>query len=547
MRYVAGLICAVLLCESGVFGVSSDFPSGPFPVKISSQEREIRNNPIESSPEPDDPPVGDIVSYPEWAPAESVMIGWMWFNSYFIELTREFQNAAQVQIVVESATQESTVRSMLGSAGVPLDNIRFFRFPLDTCWIVDYGPFFIGVNDQREIVDQMYPGRPDDDAFPQRLAESWMIPSHASDLRIEGGNFFPDGHGICFTTTYLFEQNAGYLTEQQVRDRMQDYCGCETLHVLEPLDDYTGHIDMFAKLINDHTMLIGQYQPDDPEYQKLEDNAELVESLMSSTGEPFTVVRIPMPGEPSLYWTYTNGLILNDYVFVPTYDLPGDVEAILIHEALFPQSTVVGINALEPIEYGGAIHCTSKAIASESIPTSTPVLTATPYSTPSTTPTPVNTATPNPSSTITMTPTPTAPSATPTAPSATWTPAPSSTPTCGNMGVSISMSAHHFESGDPCRCDVMICNPSAQTYSSSPVFVILDVYGSLFFAPGFGTFDHYTKDVVPGISTISVIPEFQWPSGTGIAQGIKWYAGMTDPEMTELIGHYSEWEFSWAD
>ncbi len=532
-----GLALWFLILFSPDGGFAADFDSGPKPVQIT--ERERRTAAIDEQPfmDPNDPPHGRVVSDPEWAPAESVMIGWMWFNSYFIEVTRACRLAADVQIIVETSGQETSIRNMLTAAGVPLDGVEFLRFALDTCWIVDYAPFFISTDGTRELVDQMYPGRPDDDAFPTRYASAYSIPSYSSDLRIEGGNFIPDGQGVCFTTSYLFEQNAGYLSEDEVRERMQAYCGCDTLHVLEPLDDYTGHIDMFAKLIDPGTMLIGQYEPGDPEYQKLENNAEFIGNLIASTGSHYTVVRIPMPGSTDLYWTYTNGLILNDHVFVPTYRTDEDATAITVYEELFPESTVVGIDSLDPIEYGGAIHCTTKAV---------PAL----MPSPSPDPSPPPTVTPPPS------PTPTSPASSPTAtptgspsPTVTRTAVPSPTPTgsCGLTGSYVWMPSHDFTPGDVCRVDVDLCNSLGTALPDTHLFVILDVHGSLFFAPSFGAFDFYRFNVAEGETRVTVIPPFVWPDGTGSASGLMWYAGMTDPGMSALVGTYSTWEFGWVE
>jgi len=71
------------------------------------------------------------------------------------------------------------------------------------------------------------------------------------------------------------------------------------------------------------------------------------------------------------------------------------------------------------------------------------------------------------------------------------------------------------------------------------------VYGALFFAPSFDTFDYYADPVPAGISTIDVLPEFLWPAGAGEAQGIYFYAAMTNPEMTELPGEMDMITFGW--
>ncbi|HPQ42454.1 MAG TPA: hypothetical protein PLV45_18925, partial [bacterium] len=131
----------------------------------------------------------------------------------------------------------------------------------------------------------------------------------------------------------------------------------------------------------------------------------------------------------------------------------------------------------------------------DGMPTRTP--TPTPTCTPSITPTATNTATPTPTSIPSNTPSP------------TLTP----TPECTGMGCSIEMPYEEYTAGTMCTCHVHVCNTDPVTYTDVPVFVILDVYGMLFFAPSFGAFDYYDDPIPPGTTTIQVLPSFPWPAG----------------------------------
>lgn len=177
-------------------------------------------------------------------------------------------------------------------------------------------------------------------------------------------------------------------------------------------------------------------------------------------------------------------------------------------------------------------------------PTNTPTPTMTPTPTNTTGPgTPTNTPLP-PTYTPTMTPTatPTTGAGTPTNTPLPPTPTPGS---CTELGVKINMPSDMYLPGTTCSCSVTVCNPDADTYSDTPVFVILDVFGEYFFAPAFNDFDHYTIDVTPGRQVIDVLPPFVWPAGTGAVTGIWFYAGMTDLAITELLGSFDSFEFGW--
>jgi len=152
---------------------------------------------------------------------------------------------------------------------------------------------------------------------------------------------------------------------------------------------------------------------------------------------------------------------------------------------------------------------------------------------------PPRTATPTP----TRTPTPGPGTSTPTL---TPTPTPQATPTCGELGCVIDMPSHEFRAGDVCSCWVTVCNPSDRYYVGVPLFVLLDVFGSYYFAPSFAGFETFESlSLGPGQQEFQVVPEFYWPAGTGIASGICWYAAMTDPGVTQLFGSLGTFTFGW--
>ncbi len=118
--------------------------------------------------------------------------------------------------------------------------------------------------------------------------------------------------------------------------------------------------------------------------------------------------------------------------------------------------------------------------------------------------------------------------------------------TITELGVRLWMPSDHFIPGDTCSCRVSAVNPGPETYTNVPLFVILDVMGVYLFAPQFNRFDHYTIDLPVGMVHQDVLPEFFWPDDVGVAENIYWYAGMTDPDISELLGNYDSWRFGWT-
>jgi len=226
-----------------------------------------------------------------------------------------------------------------------------------------------------------------------------------------------------------------------------------------------------------------------------------------------------------------------------------------------PTVTPTGIPTSTPTT---PVFTSTPTIIPSNTPTDTPTFFATNTPTPTSnhptsTPTETNTETPTPTVPASPTNTPataTPPTSTPTPPQPTATP-PSSTPTppqptstptgsCNETGVKINMPSNFFKANDPCWCNAIVCNAETNPLENYPLFVILDVYGSLFWAPSFNTtFDNYLLSFAVGSTIVSVLPEFPWPAGTGSANGLLWYAALTDPNITDVYGTFDIFEFGW--
>ena len=121
-------------------------------------------------------------------------------------------------------------------------------------------------------------------------------------------------------------------------------------------------------------------------------------------------------------------------------------------------------------------------------------------------------------------------------------------PVCSETGVVLFMPDTDYVTGQTCSCHVLICNAEASPLENYPLFVILEVAGSYYFAPSFGEYDSYLDDYPVfsrGLTRIDVLDEFEWPPDVGSYSGCVFYAALTDPGITDIFGVMDDWTFGW--
>ncbi|MBN1295796.1 carboxypeptidase regulatory-like domain-containing protein [bacterium] len=127
-------------------------------------------------------------------------------------------------------------------------------------------------------------------------------------------------------------------------------------------------------------------------------------------------------------------------------------------------------------------------------------------------------------------------------------PIPTATPAV-TLGVQIELPSDVIHPGDLFYLNVRAGNPG-QALPNVPLFVILDVYGDLFFWPGWVSgdtgWDFAAIDLKTGIQIIPVIPPFTWPDISGSAGGLMFYAGMTRSDFSRLLGDMDMVSFGYS-
>ncbi len=351
----------------------------PLPKGMTEAEKLIWQDYIDNYPTDrgTTPPAETPRTPGEWEEAQAVVITWTSYTDVLREIVRYARETVKVYIVCSNAT---TVQNYLTSGGVALSNIEYIVASYNSVWVRDYGPQSIYLKGTNElaIVDWVYNRpRPADDVIPSVIANTMGLPIYQmtvnpNKLVATGGNLMYDGFGNGFSSKLIEEENSS-LTTSQIDTLAKRYWGVKPYIRMNTLPyDGIHHIDMHMKLLDEETLLVGQYPQGVSDGPQIEANLTYVlNNFQTPYGRPYKVVRIPMPADEygnypssySDYLTYTNSVILNNYVLVPTYGLPQDQTALDIYASAMPGYNIIGINSSSTISASGSIHCITHEIA----------------------------------------------------------------------------------------------------------------------------------------------------------------------------------------
>ncbi len=338
------------------------------------------------------PPTLPIRTAGEWEEVQTLLITWTGFTNILTQIVDAAQEECEVLITCADSNQ---VKSTLTTAGVPLTNVKYLEVGLNSIWQRDYSAHTAYLNDVDSLVmtEWIYnrPTRPLDDAMPVEQMNYKGITLYSTtqapnDLVNTGGNWMVDGFGTAMASKLILEENqAGNVygvtakTEAQIDTIMKKFHGIDRYIKMDVLPyDGIHHIDMHIKLLDEETLLVGEYPTGIADGPQIEANLQYVLSNFNSVyGTPYKVIRIPMPpstsgahpGSPfgnGSYRTYSNSVFINKTIILPYYRQEYDTTAERIYKSALPGYKVVGIDCDNSgnniISQSGAIHCITNTI-----------------------------------------------------------------------------------------------------------------------------------------------------------------------------------------
>jgi agmatine deiminase len=288
-----------------------------------------------------------------------------------------------VNLLVNDSATEKLVGERCLFPGA--ENIRFHQIETVDSWIRDYGPNFL-INSKGELSyndwifnawGNKYEDLKKDDSIPARLEKLLNVPRFNPGIVMEGGSIEVNGEGCVLTTEQcLLNPNRNpSLSRDEIERHLKEFLGVQkVLWLGEGIigDDTDGHIDDIARFVESNVIVCAlEDDPEDANYELLQDNLKRLEKMTDANGRPFEIVTIPMPGAVGgsstntrnldrLPASYANFYIANNVVLAPIFGHANDQRAIDILQRVFSDRRVVGINC-EPLVWGmGTIHCVSQ-------------------------------------------------------------------------------------------------------------------------------------------------------------------------------------------
>jgi len=319
-----------------------------------------------------DPPDSIVYTPAEFDSVTGVIFAWEAYPTLLTDLIKEVAENDTAWVVVDNTSEQNSVSNTLSNANVNMDRVVFQVIETNSVWVRDYGPWWIiEPENSLAIIDLVYNRpRPLDDTYPESAAGYFGINYYGLGLIEAGGNMLLDGQGAVIVSNVIFDGSQGFdptLTQDQLEQYFLDYFGVHKVIVTPHLiNDGTGHIDMFVKLINDSTIIVGEYENQSAGYPGNYDICNQVASQLANetngAGRPFNIVRMPMPSyNNGITYTYINSLIVNNKVLVPIYgistEFANDDSILALYETIMPGVEAVGFDCNQIISANGAIHC----------------------------------------------------------------------------------------------------------------------------------------------------------------------------------------------
>ena len=324
----------------------------------------------------------------EWEPHQGIWVAWPhnvedwpdrfgpipWVYADFLKKLSKFEH---LHIIAQKYLRPDMLE-IFKRAGIEPESFTLHDHVTDRVWTRDFCPIWVQGTKGLTAVKwhfnawAKYENWHADDAAGRKVAEDEiLLPEKDGRLIVlEGGSIDGNGQGTMLTSRecLLSEvqcRNPGF-TQAEYESVFKQYLGIEkTIWLNKGIigDDTHGHIDDLARFVNRDTVVcVYESDPSDANHEPTKENVEILRNSKTADGKPIKVITLPMPAPihfdgQRLPASYANFLIVNDAVFVPTFNDANDRHALTILAHCFPDREVIGIYCGDLVWGLGTLHC----------------------------------------------------------------------------------------------------------------------------------------------------------------------------------------------
>ncbi|TVQ62300.1 MAG: hypothetical protein EA379_05585 [Phycisphaerales bacterium] len=347
------------------------FPDGvAIPRSLTDVERDyLRENPLEALRGATPPPATTVRSVAEYEPMDAIIFSWSTvgsWNSIIAQMAGHITTTGNADVIVyaRSTANANSALSAIAAQGADMSRVDVRVRFLDTIWLRDYGPRYVYQGDVRAVIDHTYNRpRPNDNALNTHHAALQGHAFYEMPLIHGGGNYHLNALNSGHATNLVVNENPG-MTQSQVYDIWNEYQNIDTtFYTPFPTSvDSTQHIDMWMQIIGDNKIVISEWPAQQGSTQSNISNAAA--AALAANG--WTVYRTPavrLTSSPAAHYTYTNVVVVNDLVLIPTYThsfITGNnynETALSVWQQAMPGKTIVQINCQSLVTAAGVMHC----------------------------------------------------------------------------------------------------------------------------------------------------------------------------------------------
>lgn len=301
-------------------------------------------------------------------------------EAVYLNIIEALHRHESVHLFVENEEVKERALSKLKTINPDFENIIFHLRKINDIWARDCGPIFVKDGNKDVILDwgynawgKKYPPFDSDNALPDYISNKFGIKSVKPGIILEGGSIDVNGEGVLLTTeSVLLNPNRNpSFSKQEIEDKLKKYLGLEQVIWLKgglEGDDTDGHIDDITRFLNKNTVMTMICEDkNDVNYQVLQENLEILKSVVLPDGSKLNIETLPLPqtkiegttvdGSEYVPASYANFYIANRVVLLPIYDKKYDQMAIDLLAKYFPDREIAAITCADLVWGQGSIHC----------------------------------------------------------------------------------------------------------------------------------------------------------------------------------------------